>query len=310
VVVLKGADLALTVYPSFALRPMCDLDLLVHRGSMEEGLRRLGRLGYRKAMPEVASGHDRITGHATCLYGGAHDCVTVELHWGLVAGDHDWRSPNLDWFWKQAEEWKREGFGCISIGSEAGSETELPASFFHLKPTAHMLYLAAHLMFQHGGTRLLWYYDLHLLVSRYRDQMDWEEILRWARQFRWTAPLHAALKGVRDRFQTPLPDGFLDDLAKEPDPQAQSLLKHLSESARPRGERIWNEMMRLSWRARLCFAWNHFFPSRAYVSWRYKPRPDWLWPLCYPYRWGVIFAGGLSAMSRWARRLIAREENP
>ncbi len=45
-------------------------------------------------------------------------------------------------------------------------------------------------------------------------------------------------------------------------------------------------------------------PSPAYVRWRYKPRPAWLWPLCYPYRWLDILREGLStlwqmASSRW-----------
>jgi hypothetical protein len=37
------------------------------------------------------------------------------------------------------------------------------------------------------------------------------------------------------------------------------------------------------------------------MRWHYKPRPAWLWPLCYPYRWLDILREGLSTLWRIAR---------
>ncbi len=313
-IVLKGADLAMTLYPSIALRPMCDLDLLVGRENLDEAVRRVGELGYRRISPEMASGHGRLTGHAVCLLGGPHDSVAVEVHWGLVAGDNDWRSPELDWFWEQTEEWKQDS-QPVEVSEQPGDHRfKLPGAFLHLKPEAHLLYLAAHLMFQHSSSepRLIWLYDLHLLVSRFGSRINWEEILVRAREFRWAAPLLASLKETKACFPTPLPDRFLEKLAEGVDHREQKLLQHLSLPARRRGESGWDEITCLSWPARLRFAWNHFFPNPAYVRWRYNPKPKWLWPFCYPYRWGVIFAEGLLALRRWVGRLAFRvsEENP
>ena len=312
-VVLKGADLAMTVYPGIALRPMCDLDLLVPREALDEGVRRVCDLGYREVFPEVASGHSRLTGHAVCLQGGPHESVAVEMHWGLVGGDHDWRSPDLDWFWEQTEEWKQGPSAAVSEQPPGGKPSRLPSSFYHLTPSAHLLYLSAHLMFQHRGSeaRLVWLYDLHLLVCHDQSRLDWEEILAKAREFHWTAALHDSLDGARECFDTPLPDGFLEKLAEGTDRRAEKLRQQLSKPSPGRGELGWKEIGCLSWPARLRFAWNHFFPSAAYVSWRYKPKPKWLWPLCYPYRWGVILIEGLLALGRWVgHRYRVGEENP
>ena len=192
-IVLKGADLALSVYPSFALRPMCDLDLLLPRERIEESQKKLAELGYERTQPEVARGHNRLTGHAVCLTGGPSNCVAVELHWRLVGGDHDWRAPEAEWFREQTETWNR----CVpSDSSDAEAMSRLPRAFTHLKPSAHLLYLAAHLMFQHSGAgrRLIWNYDLHLLVKRYRDLLEWDEIRKRAQEFRWSASLLQALQ--------------------------------------------------------------------------------------------------------------------
>jgi hypothetical protein len=299
-IVLKGADLALSVYPGFALRPMCDLDILLPRERIEESQRKLTELGYERMQPEIAPGHNQMMGHAVSLIGGPSRCVAVELHWRLVGGDHDWRAPEADWFFEQTETWVRgEPRGSTeAAGSEV--ESKLPRAFTRLKPSAHLLYLSAHLTFQHGGVghRLIWNYDLHLLVERYRDQLEWDEIRARAREFGWSASVVLALRETQKRFQTPLPDGFLDAVASDRDERSIRLLERESQWIRIRGESVWDELLRLSWRARLRFVWNHFFPSKIYMRWRYRPSPSWLWPLCYPYRWAVIVTEGLAALGK------------
>ena len=53
----------------------------------------------------------------------------------------------------------------------------------------------------------------------------------------------------------------------------------------------------LSLRARLRLLLAIAAPSPAYVRWRYNPRPVWLWPLCYFYRWFDVVREGMSTIS-------------
>ena len=136
VVVLKGAALATTLYPDPALRPLSDIDLLVRREHLDAAVQAVKSLGYRQPYPEMTAvnlsiyrkltqiltairnpqseisnlkSEIPVAGHHTHLRGGPQDSVVVELHWNLVGSDTDWRTPSLDWFWEQTEEWKMEG---------------------------------------------------------------------------------------------------------------------------------------------------------------------------------------------------------
>jgi hypothetical protein len=146
-------------------------------------------------------------------------------------------------------------------------------------------------MLQHGGARLLWYYDIHLLVTRESHRLEWDAIERSARTLGWTDPLQAALHGVRERFHTVMPSAVLTESA----PVVQPL-----GGAKPYDEAAWDEVAGLSWKARLRFVWDHAFPGKDYIHWRYQPKPKWLWPLYYPYRWLTFVIGGLKlAIRKW-----------
>jgi hypothetical protein len=171
---------------------------------------------------------------------------------------------------------------------------------FILAPTAHLLYLAAHLMLHHGGAeaRLIWFYDVHLMVEREGDGLDWDELVRRASQFRWAPALAAALRGARDRFGTRLPDGLLEELAVAGNGQTAWLVRRRAAPLQTRATAVFAKVASLDWPARLRLMRAMLAPSAAYVRWRYKPRPPWLWPLCYPYRWADIAWEGATTLYR------------
>jgi len=311
VVVLKGAALAATLYPSIGLRPMGDIDLLVPQARLPEALACLKALGYSELIPPMAPGLNRVVGRHVGLDGDKDIPLHVEIHWTLAAGEHDRYAPSMAWFWQQTEEWKLEGGGW-----KGESILHSPSSAFQLTPTAHLLYLAAHLALQHGGAQAqpIWFYDIDLLARRRGDRLDWDELLRRAQEFRWAAALHAALQGAQDRFGTPLPQGFLDALAETYDRRAARLVERKANPLQTRALRVRNVMAALDWQARLRLALAIALPSPAYMRWRYKPRPKWLWPLCYLCRWLDILREGLSTALKLAMQgsgeRTRREGNP
>jgi hypothetical protein len=331
VVVLKGAALAATLYPNIGLRPMGDLDLLVPKERLAEATARLEALGYVEPYPDIVTGFNALFGHHVHLQGGQDIHLAVELHWTLVGSEHDWRSPSLPWFWTQTEEWKMENGGWkredraqlptsnlqpSTSYAQSVTCTEPSRSIHILTPTAHLLYLCAHLMLQHGEARssLRWFYDIYLLVKREGQRIQWDELVARAREFRWAPAVYAALKGARDRFRgslagegdTWLPPAVLEALAETSDLQASQLIARRAERLQTRATRTLAAASALSPRACLRFLLAIAVPSPVYVRWRYKPRPSWLWPLCYLYRWLDILHKGLATLwrmanSRWRR---------
>lgn len=294
VVVLKGAALACTLYPEIGLRPMVDIDVLVRDEDVERAIGCVRHLGYRN----LISGKYPVYKYHVALKGGPHQSIMVELHWTLI-----YSAQNIDWFWEQTGPW---GGWCSGAGEHGGIERTKPSAIAWsppplsprcLTPTAHLLYLTAHLILQHGGegAQLLWFYDLHLAISQWGAALDWDKLLAQARKLRWEPALYTALQTTHRYFNTPtIPPQILAPLEK---------VKSV-DLATPRMTYTWNTLVGLKWPAHLHFLFSIVFPSRAYLRWRYHLTwlPSWLWPLYYPYRWLDLALGTLAALVKLARR--------
>ena len=298
VVLLKGAALASTIYPTIALRPMTDIDILLRRGCVESAVERLRSIGYGDVAPEMTLGLSRETHFQVALKGGPRGYVITELHWSLVGSAGDWRSPDLDWFWKETEPWRME---------EERDARGAPLSALQLRPHAHLLYLAAHLMLQHGGAngRLLWAYDIHLLVTQYAKRIDWEELRRRARDFHWAPALHAALVRTHRTFGTVLPDDYLQAIESDGDRRSKALVESKSKPVQTPATATWNYLRSLDRRSRRRRIRAILWPTREYMLWRYRPHPRWLWPCCYPYRWTLFMLEITRTLARVIGKTIA-----
>lgn len=184
---------------------------------------------------------EKITYHAVLQSPG--ETAALELHWTLPGGQP--LSP--DW-WQLA-------CGPYPAG-------------------AALLYAAAHLAVQHPGSpRLIWLYDLHLLLTQWGDQIDWPALLPLAERLGWQEALSQALRQAVEAFGSPLPPG-----------QPAAALPAL-----PAGSPSQTAWTREAWRAlgapvRLALFGRLLFPAGSYMRWRYRPQPEWLWPAYYPRR--------------------------
>lgn len=299
-VLLKGAALALTLYPDPALRPMSDLDVLVRADRIDQAVARLEADGYREHRRAMAPDLDQLVGHHVHLRSGRAFPIALEVHWTLASSEGAVHAPEMVWFWEQAEPFQRPG----APASASSSSPSPSAAALTLAPTAHLLYLAAHLALYHGAARaqLLWFYDIHLLVEREAERIDWEELIQRARQFRWSAALGAALEGTRRRFGTGLPPGVAAELRGHGDGQIAWLVRRRAARLQTRATNLFSRVASLGWPGRLRLIRSVVLPSPAYVRWRYEPQPSWLWPLCYPYRWLDIVQEGISTLWRAIRQ--------
>jgi hypothetical protein len=249
VIVLKGAALAPTVYPDPALRPMRDLDLLVRPKDLDAALAALKRLGYRGLMRNYFRYH-------VFMQGGTGGETAVELHWSLIDYAGRQEAGTVERLWGGAEILRLEG------GAEA----------LALNPAAHLAYLCDHLWKQHGGgLRLLWCFDIHLLASSGR--VDWEAVIAAARASCSQTAVRESLGLAQRYFGTQASQGVREALEVMP-----------VEAGR-RGNPAAETWRSLDWHDRLGMLQGLFFPSPAYVRWRYHPKPVWLWPAFYPVRW-------------------------
>jgi len=314
-IVLKGAALAGTLYPNVALRPMSDLDLMVPRQQMKEAIQAVKSLGYERiteTVPKIAPWFNKVVGKHVQLRGGPHQGVVLELHWDMVVYDSDRRQRRLAWFWEQTESFD------LSLGSARCTvqNGQLPErrKALTLTPKAHILCLSIHvaLHYRRDEERLLWFYDLYLLISQTGDQFDWDQLLSWARELGWFTALYLALHNTQDYFSVALPAGLLEDMRKEVGQQVVQREQYQVNPGQTRTTLAWNSWISMDWLSRIRLVLATAFPSPAYLRWTYHVQPAWLWPLFYFVRWLDILRDGLltAVQAMRSKKPLSEEEHP
>jgi len=270
VIVLKGAALADLLYADRALRPMNDLDLLVSIDQLETAMDILRRSGYQI---QNASYH-------LVYSGGPVGRVNLELHWSLTGITLPAQAEFFQDVRARAVTWRRpDGSGVQALT---------------LSPEDQLLYLAAHLWLQHPGdnSRLIWYYDLHLLVEQCGNELDWSVIRERRLPRAWTLGLYRTLRGTQERLGTRLPEWWMEALHRQ-DQVAGSPAEGAGRVEREPLVWVWEALGELGWKLRLRLVLHLLLPHPNYMRWRYHPSPSWLWPVCYPLRWWLLLRDGL-----------------
>jgi hypothetical protein len=267
VIVLKGAALATTVYEDIGLRPMGDLDLLVRPEHLKAATSVITSFGYfvQKAIYHIVFGRDQT------------QSTNIELHWFLIGIDQ-YRSTRID-YWNQARFWYQYSAKSISINRKN----------IHLfSPLFNIIYLTAHLGIQHpqDSPRLIWLYDLHLIIWKHQSDSDWEDVSQLIELVDCSALLPEVIKEARNRFDTPMPASLFHALAEMSENPVRTLKRPYEDHKLPQW--VWNSWRFLNWQMRLAMVWRLIFPDRSYMRWRYDFAQAWMLPLSYPYRWFAI----------------------
>jgi hypothetical protein len=258
VIVLKGAALAATVYDDIGLRPMGDIDLLVHKKDLNRIFQIMEKMSYKLDLSRL-----RLFLMSGVLYeanfdGGGLGNSHVEFHWSLIGGEYSRYRPKMDWFWEHSK--------LIS--------TKLINARF-LEPEAHLLYLAAHLILKHGMAEaiLLWMNDLYLLMYKQNLNIDWDEIMHQARSFHWESCTLVAIQEVCRLFDVNLSQevfGLLTHNQRSKDfPLVLSKMKprsHLQSAL--------DELRMVNWLGKCGWLVDFIFPRYSYLKQIY-PSKRW-----------------------------------
>lgn len=266
VMALKGAALAPAVYGNLALRPMCDIDLLVHEHDVPATLRALQGVGYEIILPTAYRCEVMLQRNQGWR-------VLLEVHWHLFVPFYYQYRIAMDWFWDTAQR--------LDVGE---ASTMMPG------PEAQLLHLCGHLHLHHGGSddaRLLWLYDVAAVIARYEDEMDWEEMLARSQVYDLVVPVARTLRRVAEDWRAPIPAAVLADvLVMEPSEREKQVLKRLTAAPASAGQGFRAELAEIpSRKAQLRFVWRNLFPPAGYMEQIYGVRHRLLVPLYYPYRW-------------------------
>lgn len=186
-IILKGPHLAQEYYHHPALRPCDDIDLLIHPDDKMAASRIVQTMGF-------TSLEETVTAEK---FSQANTGIFLEVHTGLQTPDR--RNPSF--------EIEIEDFWENSLPAQiADQPTRL------LSPTINLLYLAAHLS-HHGFSRMIWFYDLYLVIKKSGDSINWERLIEKADGYRCVGQVYYSLLHTGYFFGRTMPDEVLKQLA-------------------------------------------------------------------------------------------------
>ena len=272
---LKGAALAYSIYPSPALRPRADTDLLIRSADREITARTLSEFGYEK--PNAISG----------------ECVTYQC--GYVKRDRfhidhvldvHWRISNTQMFSRALdyEELRSRSVPLAALGRHARALAPADALLLACMHRAHHIHSPYRVdgVSSSGGDRLIWLYDIHLLIDAMSSR-ELEEFTRLAEKRSMRAICRDGLLRTRQCFGTRVPEEVLLSLSKTgpTEPSAAHLragnMRHLLTELRslPR------------WRDRITLLGEHLFPPPDYMLEKYAVTSRAWLPMLYLQR-GIL----------------------
>jgi putative nucleotidyltransferase-like protein len=274
---IKGAHLAFTLYPSPDRRPRVDTDLLINEADRERASQALEALGYIRSATVSGDVAFAQAQYSRVDQSGAHH--TIDVHWG-VANPKAFRD-RLTY-----DDLIEDAIAIPTLGPHACA----PSAGFAL------LIACLHRTAHHGSCmRLVWLYDIHLLAAQLSD-VEWDDTVTIAARRGLSATVTAGLDAASAMLGTTVPSDALDRLrldAADTDPDVRAFL----ESHPAKIDVALSDWKRLDgWPARVRFLREHLFPSALYMRQHYNTSSSVALPFIYAHR---IVAGGV----RWLRRV-------
>ncbi|MGA9773949.1 MAG: nucleotidyltransferase family protein [Blastocatellia bacterium] len=266
-IILKGGALAGTIYPEIALRPMGDVDLLIAPDAVERTASLLVGQGYI-AYTEMADGFaNRFSVEQAFLKKGNRPSQ-IDLHWHAFTTPYYFERTPLAWFQQRTME--------ISINNRRAVA---------FSPTAQLLHLSVHYM-MHSYRRLIWSYDMALLVARCYGEIDWEDLIESATEFGLSQVLYEALSEVRQRWGVSVPVASCARLRTIQMPWRGRMILAATKKLSDAELDVLKGLGLKGARRRSAYWLRVMFPSQGYMQTRYKINNRGLMPLYYLRRAG------------------------
>ena len=276
---VKGVILAATIYSDLGFRPSGDLDIIVSSENIDRAEKAIRTLGYIPASPEAFGDFEKEISHARAYQKKGGKGFALELHQALVSDMHSTTPTNGEWFWSHSIQVSINGF-----------------PLFTLSPEANLIYLCGHLICHHGWEpRFIWLYDIHRLLEKYQETFDWDVFKTLTEKLNWQPYVGGVLKATKVFLHSPIPEESLTEF--DVGDEKLTSLRWQIKLPPTRAILTFDEWRRIpSLGNRIRFLYHVFFPTRAYMVYRYQPSDLRLWPLLYPYRWSIMFRDGIQTL--------------
>lgn len=197
---LKGPTLARYLYNDLGLRrASCDLDLLVKYETMSNVWEKLAELGYLLSGFEYkrdflcpVNVSRRIEQVTLTKNIGKTWGINLDLHWCIRGFFTD---SSIQQLWQEARYFALDGREILMLSNE---DTLINLGIISISTSEEV--------------QLKYFYDMHRLVTVFREVLDWDRLLQKVRHLNLENCLYFPLKLSADLFFTRIPERFLNKI--------------------------------------------------------------------------------------------------
>jgi len=266
-VLLKGTPLSFSLYPQPGLRPRCDTDFLIAKEDMIKGSALMEQLGYESlydAKVELLNSQMTFIKQDQLKVSHAYD-----IHWQVNNNSRSFSAElNYSHLLSTSKTIPR-------LGQNARTPDKVDAlllACFHR---------AGH--FSQMGDRLIWLYDIHLLVCAL-DEHEFALFYQKAKKMTIATICSDAILTAQDWFNTSLTEAMVKRLSRLPvsEPSIAYLTTGRQAGIKHHALLDLKDLSSLS--EKLHYLYQKVFPPVNYMLWRYDTKRKYLLPFLYLYR--------------------------
>lgn len=232
---LKGPFMARQIYGDIDLRrTSCDLDFLVSRTQFDEAVSVFRKAGYCPSDKKDSNRYYAFCRQIPLQKKEGNDILRIELHWDLR---NIFVRTHIDEFLSAA---KNIDYSGIQIMAPSNEDLLLYLIFKSV------------FVFDTNFIDIRYLFDIHNLILKFRDCMDWEALAWKIRRFGFGLHTAYALRYSADFFRTDIPQDFINQF------RIPWLKKFLLRKTTDRRGALWSNS-----RAKKTYAW--LFLTKSYL---------------------------------------------
>ena len=266
-VLIKGTPLSYTLYPGPGLRPRCDSDLLIAKEDVSKVSALMEQLGYQiyyDADVEFISTQSTFE-----KQGSLGQTYAYDIHWQINNNSRSFSAElNYSHLFSTSKAIPRLGQNARTLDTIDA----LLLACFHR---------AGH--FSHSGDRLIWLYDIHLLMNAL-DEHEFDLFYQRAKKIEIVTICADAILTAQDWFSTSITESRMKRLITLPEIEASTVYLTSGRQIGIKNHALLELKELSSMRDKFHYLFEKIFPPVNYMLWRYDTKRKYLLPFLYLYR--------------------------
>jgi hypothetical protein len=191
---LKGIYYLKELYDDPGVRPLSDIDILVHRHDLKKAEQVLKNIGYIKKKRLIENNKNMF--HEIYHRKQKSVIFTIELHWDIDFPDSPFK-VQIEELWARAE--RIQNGLCF---------------FYAFSLEDDIIFNCVHILRHLGILPLKNFCDLSNILSKYSERIDWDAIIERSEHYNVSRPVYIVLLLMQTLFHASVPFEKIDKLRK------------------------------------------------------------------------------------------------